>query len=477
MVVKVVVKQPFSMRQALLPLLLMILIMASLACANATAQSPQIEPQPIGLDPVAQGFTAPVQVVSAPDVSGRLFVLDQAGQIWVIASNGTLLQEPFLDIADRLVELSPGFDERGLLGLAFHPDYAQNGRFFVYYSAPLREGAPQDFDHTSRISEFSVSSQNPDRADLDSERIILEVDQPQSNHNGGTLFFGPEDGFLYISLGDGGAANDAGLGHVEDWYEFSEGGNGQDVTQNLLGSILRIDVDTGDPYGIPQDNPFAGREGLDEIYAYGLRNPYRMSFDRAGEYGLLAVDAGQELWEEVNIIVKGGNYGWNVKEGTHCFDTRLVLLRSALLRLAKLRLAALEQCPGTVGSNHPDEGALLIDPVVEFANSKQADGLGLTITDGFMYRGLALSGLQGRLVFSTWSTTFAEPRGRLFYAIPADTGLWPIGELIPAQPIEGTVGHFILGMGQNDEGELYIATSDESGPVGQTGRVYKLIPR
>ena len=216
------------MQQALLPLLLMILIIASLACANATAQSPQIEPRPIGLDLVAQGFTAPVQVVPAPDEPGRLFVVDQAGQIWVIARDGTLHQGPFLDIAARLVELSSGFDERGLLGLAFHPDYAENGRFFVYYSAPLREGAPQDFDHTARISEFRVSSQNPDRADLDSERIILELDQPQSNHNGGTLLFGPQDGFLYISLGDGGATNDAGLGHVEDWYEFNEGGNGQE---------------------------------------------------------------------------------------------------------------------------------------------------------------------------------------------------------------------------------------------------------
>jgi glucose/arabinose dehydrogenase len=188
------------------------------------------------------------------------------GQIWVIATDGTLLQEPFLDIQDRLVELRQTYNERGLLGLAFHPAYPQNGRFFVYYSAPLREGAPQDFDHTAHISEFSVSSQNPDRADPGSERIILAVDKPQSNHNGGTLLFGPEDGFLYISLGDGGARNDAAPGHVADWYEFNAGGNGQDVTQNLLGSILRIDVDTGDPYGIPQDNPFVGREGLDEIY-------------------------------------------------------------------------------------------------------------------------------------------------------------------------------------------------------------------
>jgi glucose/arabinose dehydrogenase len=331
----VVVKQAVLIRQASLLSVLMILIAGSFACADAAAQSQQLEPRPIGLELIAQGFTAPVRVVAAHDDSGRLFVVDQTGQIWVIVRGGTLLQEPFLDIADRLVELRQTYDERGPLGLAFHPAYAENGRFFVYYSAPLREGAPQDFDHTARISEFRVSAQNPDRADLGSEHIILAVDQPQSNHNGGTLLFG-SDGFLYISLGDGGARNDAAPGHVADWYQFNEGGNGQDVTQNLLGSILRIDVDKGNPYGIPQDNPFVGREGLDEIYAYGFRNPYRMSFDRAGDYGLLAVDAGQELWEEISSIVKGGNYGWNVKEGTHCFD-------------AANPTEPPEQCPDTVG--------------------------------------------------------------------------------------------------------------------------------
>jgi glucose/arabinose dehydrogenase len=339
----VVVKQAVSLQRALLLLVLMIPVVVPLAYTNAAAQSPQLEPRPIGLELVAEGFTAPVRIVAAPDDSGRLFVVDQTGQIWIIARDGTLLKEPFLDIQDRLVELRQTYDERGLLGLAFHPAYAQNGRFFVYYSAPLREGAPQDFDHTARISEFRVLSQNAGQADSDSERIILAVDQPQSNHNGGTLLFGPGDGFLYISLGDGGAHNDAAPGHVADWYQFNEGGNGQDVTQNLLGSILRIDVDTGDPYGIPQDNPFVGREGLDEIYAYGLRNPYRMSFDRAGEYGLLAVDAGQELWEEISVIVKGGNYGWNVKEGTHCFD-------------AANPTEPPEQCPDIVGPHHPDKG-------------------------------------------------------------------------------------------------------------------------
>jgi glucose/arabinose dehydrogenase len=444
-------------------LVLMALVVVSPACANAAAQSPQLEPRPIGLALVAQGFTAPVRVVAVPDDSGRLFVVDQVGQIWVIDKDGILLEEPFLDIADRLVELRQTYDERGLLGLAFHPAYTANGRFFVYYSAPLREGAPQGFDHTSHISEFRVSSQNPNRADLASERIILAVDQPQSNHNGGTLLFGPEDGFLYISLGDGGGHNDDAPGHVADWYEFNAGGNGQDVTQNLLGSILRIDVNTGDLYGIPQDNPFVSREGLDEIYAYGLRNPYRMSFDRAGEYGFFAIDAGEHLWEEINIIVKGGNYGWNVKEGTHCFD-------------AANPTEPPEQCPATVGPHHPDEGKALIDPVVEFANTKQPDGLGVTVTDGFLYRGMALSDLQRHLVFSIWSRNPTEPQGRLFYAIPAPTGLWQMGELTPGQPVDGTVGHYILGMGQDAAGELYIATSDERTPVGQTGRVYKLIP-
>jgi hypothetical protein len=223
-------------------------------------------------------------------------------------------------------------------------------------------------------------------------------------------------------------------------------------------------VNTGDPYGIPQDNPFVGREGLDEIYAYGLRNPYRMSFDRAGEYGLFAVDAGEHLWEEISIIIEGGNYGWNVKEGTHCFD-------------AANPTEPPEQCPDIVGLNHPNQGKALIDPVVEFVNAKQPDGLGVNVTDGFLYRGTALSDLQGHLVFSMWSRNPTEPQGRLFYALPAATGLWQMGELTPGQPVDGSVGHFILGMGQDAGGELYIATSDERTPVGQTGRVYKLIPR
>jgi glucose/arabinose dehydrogenase len=254
----------------------------------------------VRLEQVAEGLTSPVTLVAPPDGSGRLFVVDQIGLVRVVSAAGELLAEPFLDLRDRIVTLMPDFDERGLLGLAFHPDYAANGRLFVYYSAPLREGGPAGWDHTSHVSEFRVSA-DPNRADPGSERVVLQIDEPQFNHNAGTVLFGP-DGYLYISVGDGGGANDVDLGHTPVI------GNGQDLT-NLLGKILRIDVDGAEPYAIPDDNPFVGTIGRDEIFAYGLRNPYRMSFDRGGDRDLLIADAGQNLWEEVNLGASGANYG------------------------------------------------------------------------------------------------------------------------------------------------------------------------
>src|ERR671919_810397 len=283
---------------------LLALLLTALPAASSGAQSPIGDPMDVDLELIADGLTSPVTLMEAPDGTGRLFVVDQAGLIRVITPSGVLLPEPFLDVRDRMVALQAGFDERGLLGLAFHPDYASNGRFFVYYSAPLREGGPAGFNHTSHISEFTVSG-DPDRADPASERILLQVDEPQFNHNAGSLQFGPEDEYLYISFGDGGGANDVGLGHVADWYAENGGGNGQDVTQNLLGSILRIDVDSGSPYGIPPDNPFVGTPGLDEVWAYGFRNPYRMSFDRGGSRQLFVGDVGQLRWEEVSIVTAG----------------------------------------------------------------------------------------------------------------------------------------------------------------------------
>ncbi len=415
----------------------------------------------IGLKLIAEGLTAPVDLLPDPDGSGRMFVVDQIGLVRIINPDGTLAPQPFLDIRDRMVHLSGGYDERGLLGLAFDPNYARNGRFFVYYSAPPRSSA---FNNTSHISEFQVSPTDPNLADPGSERIILQVDEPQANHNGGTLLFGPDDGYLYISLGDGGGGDDIGAGHVSDWYAVNEGGNGQDITHNLLGSILRIDVNSGDPYGIPLDNPFVGTAALPEIYAYGFRNPYRMSFDMGPGHRLFTVDAGQDLWEEIDIVTKGGNYGWNVKEGTHCFSTAHPD-------------ESLPQCPDRV-TGGLDTGKPFTDPVIEFPNASQKGGLGLAVVAGNVYRGKALPQLQGQYIFGTWSMSFGEPSGRLFAARPVDHGLWPITELVTPKEAIGTgIGHFILGVSQDQSGGTYVLTSDSSGPQGNTGKVWKIVAR
>lgn len=413
-------------------------------------------PITIDVELVAQGLTSPIQIVSADDRTGRLFVVDQAGSIRIITKDGMLLPIPFLDVRAKMVPLRPGFDERGLLGLAFHPKYPKNGRFFVFYSAPLRPGAPAGYDNTARISEFRVSA-NPNVADATLERVILEVDKPQFNHNGGTVAFG-KDGNLYISIGDGGGANDLGPGHVEDWYAGNGGGNGQDTQANLLGNILRIDIDNGIPYGIPRDNPFVGRPGLDEIWAYGLRNPYRMSFDTRHGHRLFVGDAGQGRWEEVSIVERGGNYGWNVKEGTHCFD-------------AENNRVEPESCPGA----EPD-GTPLRDPVIEYANSAQAGGIGITVIGGNVYRGNRIKSLKGMYVFGDFSRRFAPPDGTLLAASERGHGLWPIHELRVASSPNGRLNDYILGFGVDDRGEIYVGGKDVLGPSGTTGKVYRLIP-
>ena len=416
------------------------------------------QPEEIGVQLVAEGLTAPVTMAEAPDGTGRLFIVDQAGQIRIIGADGELRAQPFLDLSSRIVELQTSFDERGLLGLAFHPQFQSNGRFYVYYSAPLRAGAPADFNHTSHISEFRVSSAGASTADPASERILLQVDQPQFNHNAGTVAFGP-DGYLYISLGDGGGGDDDQNGHVEDWYDVNGGGNGQDITANLLGSILRIDVDGGDPYGIPADNPFVGEPGLDEIWAFGFRNPYRFSFDQGGVNALLVGDAGQELWEEVSIVTRGGNYGWNVKEGTHCFSTADPE-------------TPLASCPSVDPDGNP-----LIDPVIEFMNSKSnSGGVAVVIVAGHVYRGADLSSLDGMYVFGGWSTSFGAPDGRVLVAEPsAGAGLWDFDELLFENIAGGRLGHYVLGFGQDLDGEVYILTSDSAAPFGTSGRVYRIV--
>jgi glucose/arabinose dehydrogenase/plastocyanin len=438
-----------------------------------TATEPIEQTYEIELELVAEGLISPVYLTYAPDDSGRLFVVDQAGAIHIIDEDGELLEEPFLDLTEQIVELQEGFDERGLLGLAFHPDYTENGRLFVHYSAPLRDGAPEEWNHTSHISEFRVMLNDENQVDPTSERIILQVDQPQFNHNGGTIKFGP-DGFLYISFGDGGGANDTGEGHMQDWYEYNAGGNAQ-ARENLLGAILRIDIDPLNnndndygnnqdptaaaemPYTIPVDNPFVDEDGEDEIYVYGLRNPYRFSFDRDGEYGMFIGDVGQDLFEEVNLVEEAGqNFGWSVREGTHCFD------------------AANPMVPPTECPDIDDRGEPLIDPVIEYLHANVEGGLGISLINGYLYRGSEVAGLQGNFVFGDWSQSFTEPSGRLIMAEPQDEGLWPITELIVTGEYEG-FERFVLGFGEDQDGELYLLTTEMGGPTGETGEVYRII--
>jgi len=414
---------------------------------------------------VAEGFAHPVALKEPPDGSGRRFIVDQTGQIWIVTSGGTLLAEPFLDIAGRMVNVNPGYDERGLLGLAFHPDYADNGRFFVFYSAPLQEGAPVGWSHTNVIAEYAVSDEDANRADHDSEEIVMTIDWPQGNHDGGTLAFGPEDGYLYISLGDGGGGGDDDAGHVDDWYADNGGGNGQDIEENLLGSILRIDVNTAPavPYLIPPDNPFVGQTDYPEQWAYGFRNPYRFSFDMGGDHQLFAGDVGQRLWEEVDLVTAGGNYGWNVKEGAHCFDADDPMTSPA-------------ECPDAIpaGAEHPDAGAPLIDPIIEFANSTQPGGLGNSVVGGHVYRGDLLPFWDGSYLFGVFSNS--QGVGDVFLATPDGQGGWPFERLTIANLPGGGLQDFLLSFGQDLDGEIYLLTAAEAGPTGTTGKVWKLVP-
>lgn len=292
----------------------------------------------------------PVVIANAGDGSNRLFVVTQQGVIHVFPNQPDVAEtKTFLDI-ERKVAYADDQNEEGLLGLAFHPQYREKGEFFVYYTS-------REKPHTSVISRFRVSQADPNQADPMSEQVLLEIPQPYWNHNGGTLAFGP-DGFLYIGLGDGGKFNDPHM-------------NGQNV-QTLLGSILRIDIDHHDQglnYAIPKDNPFASAGPLarPEIFAYGFRNVWRLSFDR--ETGTLwAADVGQDLWEEINLVQSGGNYGWNLREGQHKF--------------------------GVVGADPRPE---LIEPIWEYHHD-----IGKSITGGTVYRGKRLPELQGHYLYGDY---------------------------------------------------------------------------
>ncbi len=326
--------------------------------------------------PVAAGFLRPVDIQNAGDGTGRLFVVEQAGRI-LLVKDGRILPTPFLNIIDQV---GSSGNEQGLLGLAFHPRYAENGLFFVNYT---------DRRGNTVIARFQVSA-DPDLADPASETRLLYVEQPYENHNGGVLAFGP-DGYLYAGLGDGGAGGDPL-------------GNGQ-RTDSLLGKILRLDVNSGDPYAIPADNPFGS-----EVWAYGLRNPWRMSFDRStGD--LWIGDVGQGDWEEIDILPAGSpggaNFGWNLMEGNHPYEG--------------------EAQPG------------LLLPVAEYSH---ADGY-CSVTGGHVYRGADLPEWRGIYLFGDYCT------GTVWGLIRSADG-WQ------AQVLFET-GLRISSFGVDQAGELYVA--------------------
>jgi glucose/arabinose dehydrogenase len=354
----------------------------------------------IQLVPVASGLTQPVTVANAGDGSGRLFIVQQTGEIFIFV-NGTVLPTPFLDLST----LISCCGEQGLLGLAFHPDYAGTGFFYVDYTNNAGDTV---------VARYSVSESDPNVADPDSAQTVLTQDQPFSNHNGGQLAFGP-DGYLYIALGDGGS-----------------GGDPQENGQNLdtwLGKILRVDINgddfPGDPdrnYAVPPNNPFVGIPGLDEIWAYGLRNPWRCTFDRVtGDFFI--ADVGQGNWEEINFqpVTSGGgeNYGWDVLEGMHCFE---------------------DDPPGSC-TDFLNGGSTL--PVLEYSHS-----LGCSVTGGYRYRGQLYPQLEAIYFYADYCS------GRIWGAIDQGNGRWESQELLDT-------GFNISTFGEDEAGELYVA--DHSG--------------
>lgn len=345
---------------------------------------------------VGAGFSSPVQVTHAGDSSGRLLVVEQAGRIKVIR-DGQHLTTPYLDIHTRVIFSG----ERGLLGLAYHPNYAMNGYFYVNYTHIGDDSAGIEAG-TTVIARYSVLETDPDVADPGSEQILLVIPQPYNNHNGGQLAFGP-DGYLYIGTGDGGS-----------------GGDPENYAQNLdslLGKILRIDVDAEQGYNIPPDNPFVNQAGADEIWAFGLRNPWRFSFDRL-QGDLYIGDVGQNRMEEISYQAGGTpgglNYGWRCREGALTFSTEPPCDDPAFL-------------------------STLIDPIAEYGRTE-----GRSVTGGFVYRGVEFPAMTGRYFYGDFIT------GRIWSLYQRDQELWSTPEL------ELDTSLNISSFGEDEGGELYL---------------------
>jgi glucose/arabinose dehydrogenase len=405
-------------------------------------------------------MTSPLSLAALPD--RRMLVVDQVGYVRVIDAEGKLVAAPALTWTNKLSAMNLGtFDERGLLCVALHPDFAQNRRVFLTYTGPRRASAPENYDCVLRLSEFTLPAVESLQIDPASEKILIEVDKPYFNHNGGRIAFGP-DGYLYLSVGDGGGPKgcDLGDGHAPE-------GNGQN-TQTLLAKILRLDVSGADAakgtaYRIPSDNPFAnGRGGRPEIYAYGVRNPWALSFDRGGDHALYIADVGQSRWEEVDIVVKGGNYGWPLREGFDGFNRENP-----------------EKAPASVPAKGL-KGEPLLDPIAVYKNAGgwkgDPEAMGVSITGGYIYRGKALPEFTGHYVFGDWSGAQGTPQGRMFLASRPGSGKapWKVEgiRVANANKFFGCV----CGVGEDREGELYLLTNGSTGLTPGRGKVWKLTP-
>jgi glucose/arabinose dehydrogenase len=356
---------------------------------------------------VASGLSSPLYLCSPPGDTTRQFIVEQTGRIKII-KNGVLLARPFLNITDRISVSS----ERGLLSLAFHPSYASNRYFYVNYTNAIGSVV---------LSRFQTTAADPDSCDRTTEHIIMTVVEPEANHNGGTVAFGP-DGYLYFGLGDGGGGGD----------NHGTIGNGQNLN-TLLGKILRINIDSGSTYAIPPDNPFVGVAGMDEIWAYGVRNPWRMSFDKTtGD--LYIADVGQDTYEEVDFQPVGSpggqNYGWRLMEGYHCYNP----------------------------STNCNPGGLTL-PIDEYNHS-----LGCSITGGFVYRGCRIPDLQGTYFYADYCT------GRIwsfrYDGVAKTDSMERTTELAPGNGL--SIGN-ISSFGEDARGELYIIDI-------AAGNVFKIIP-
>ncbi len=460
----------------------------------ATAAAPQglADPLPgslpvaatrVGVQLAGDGFVEPTSLVTAPGVPYRLYVTDQPGVIYAVGKGSKTPGhgKVFADLRSLIVPLgdaSPGspYDERGLLGLAFAPDYQQSGLLYTYSTQRYTRTAdfstepgntqncrgydPTYLPHPCQnvVTEWKVRDpHDPDTTvNPASARELLRIDKPEFNHNAGALAFGP-DGYLYISTGDGGYGDDQGKGHVP-------GGNAQSLAPgNVLGKILRIDPRgrnaANGRYGIPTGNPFIGRPGADEIWAYGLRNPYRMSFDPlTGD--LWTADTGQNEIEEVDKVVAGGNYGWHLKEGTFTFAPG----------------SPTNFDDGTVTANNPGSPARLIDPVAEYDHTGPHGTInGEAIVGGYTYRGSAIPALAGKYVFGDYSpgADTGTPLGRLF--ITGDTP-WRPGANTTALPVgaTGNLKLFLLGFGQDSDGELYVLANATGTLAGHTGVIERI---